>query len=533
MSRARDLADRVLHNRTHEDTEGGRESIVTFKGEQSGGEISTLAQIQASHDGTSDDEKADLIFKTNDGSDGASPTTRMVIDSAGDVGIGAASSYGRLSIFDDNSDIAMDANGSGQLHIDGNGYGFGVALNADGAQIYTNSASRDIIFGTNETERMRITDGDVGIGTSSPSLGSSGKGLHLKGPSGNSTVLKIDSTTTSQEAQLQLTVDGTDKFRIAADNSTNLKFVHSGIAERMRIDSSGNLMVNGTVSNPAFSNTANQISLRGDVGTVEASRDGGACLQLNRGSSNGDIAIFRTGGTTIGQVGSVASDLFICSGTAGHNGLRMHVDGILPTDHNGNINNNDADLGHISYKFDDIYAHNGTIQTSDERQKQQIASLTNAEMTAAKAISKLFKTFKWNDSVAEKGDSARTHTGVIAQQVEQAMTDAGLDIGKYAFFTDSTCWEFKTQYPAVEAVEAKDAVYDDDGNLVSEAVEGVEGRDAYEQIDFASTKEDAPEGATELNVKGIRYPELLAFIGAATEQRLTSIESRLDALEAE
>jgi len=85
MSRARDLADRVLHNRTHEDTEGGRESILTFKGEQSGGEISTLAQIQASHDGTSDDEKADLIFKTNDGSDGASPTERLRIDSAGSI----------------------------------------------------------------------------------------------------------------------------------------------------------------------------------------------------------------------------------------------------------------------------------------------------------------------------------------------------------------------------------------------------------------------------------------------------------------
>lgn len=89
MSRARDLADRVLHNRTHEDTEGGRESIVTFKGEQSGGEISTLAQIQASHDGTSDDQKADLIFKTNDGSDNAAPTTAMVIDSAQNVGINA------------------------------------------------------------------------------------------------------------------------------------------------------------------------------------------------------------------------------------------------------------------------------------------------------------------------------------------------------------------------------------------------------------------------------------------------------------
>jgi len=88
MSRARDLADRVLHNRTHEDTDGGRESIVTFKGEQSGGEISTLAQIQASHDGTADDQKADLIFKTNDGSDNAAPTEVMRIDSSGQVGIG-------------------------------------------------------------------------------------------------------------------------------------------------------------------------------------------------------------------------------------------------------------------------------------------------------------------------------------------------------------------------------------------------------------------------------------------------------------
>ena len=90
MSRARDRADGVLHNRTHEDTEGGRESLITFKGEQSGGEISTLAQIQASHDGTSDDEKADLIFKTNDGSDGASPTSALFINSDQNVGIGGS-----------------------------------------------------------------------------------------------------------------------------------------------------------------------------------------------------------------------------------------------------------------------------------------------------------------------------------------------------------------------------------------------------------------------------------------------------------
>ena len=77
-----------LKNTTHEDTDGGRESKITFQGEQSGGEQSVLAQIQASHDGTSDDQKGDLIIRTNDGSDGTSPTERLRIDSDGRTIIG-------------------------------------------------------------------------------------------------------------------------------------------------------------------------------------------------------------------------------------------------------------------------------------------------------------------------------------------------------------------------------------------------------------------------------------------------------------
>ena len=75
----------TIINNTHEDTDGGREGKVIFKGQQSGGEESTLAEIRGSHDGTSDDEKGDLIFKTNDGSDGASPTERLRIDSNGSI----------------------------------------------------------------------------------------------------------------------------------------------------------------------------------------------------------------------------------------------------------------------------------------------------------------------------------------------------------------------------------------------------------------------------------------------------------------
>lgn len=73
----------TLHNTTEEDGDAGRESMIDFRGEQSGAEITTLARIRAQHDGAADDQKGDLIFYTNDGSDADTPTERMRIDSAG------------------------------------------------------------------------------------------------------------------------------------------------------------------------------------------------------------------------------------------------------------------------------------------------------------------------------------------------------------------------------------------------------------------------------------------------------------------
>jgi len=183
----------------------------------------------------------------------------------------------------------------------------------------------------------------------------------------------------------------------------------------------------------------------------------------------------------------------------------------------GNTRDNAVALGFGSGRFDQIFATNGTINTSDEREKQNIASLTSAEITAATAINKLFKTYKWKDRVASKGDNARTHIGVVAQQVETAMSDAGLDASKYSFWCSDTWWETQTEVAAVEADEEN----------------AIKAKDAYTKISVYKTEDEAPEGATERNRKGIRYPELLAFVGAATEQRLTSIEARLTALEAE
>jgi hypothetical protein len=286
----------------------------------------------------------------------------------------------------------------------------------------------------------------------------------------------------------------------------------------MTLDSSGNLLV-GTTDNTVYNNSGSGTGINlQNFGNIAVARDGNDCMVLNRLNSDGHIAVFNKNGTTVGNIGVYTDRIYLS--VPGH-GIALDASGnsVLPSTETGATLDNTVDLGASSGRYDDIYATNPTIQTSDANEKQQIASLTDAEITAAKAISKLFKTFKWNDKVAEKGDAARTHAGVIAQDVQQAMTNAGLDAGNYAFFISSTWWETQTEVPAV------DEVVDEDGNVITEA------KEAYTRIDTYATLEEAPEGATERTRLGIRYPELLAFIGAATEQRLASIEARLDALE--
>jgi hypothetical protein len=84
----------TIHNTTEEDGAGGREGKLIFEGEQSGGELTTLGEIEFSHDGTSDDEKGKFILRLNDGSDGTSPTDVITALSNGSVGIGQTTDLG-------------------------------------------------------------------------------------------------------------------------------------------------------------------------------------------------------------------------------------------------------------------------------------------------------------------------------------------------------------------------------------------------------------------------------------------------------
>ena len=97
-------------------------------------------------------ESGDTLEVTSNATVGGTFSVTGVTGLDGNVNIG------------NNQDINMDNSASGQIHIDGVGYNGAIALNASGMNIYTNSASRPLIFGVNETEVCRITTGGLAIG---------------------------------------------------------------------------------------------------------------------------------------------------------------------------------------------------------------------------------------------------------------------------------------------------------------------------------------------------------------------------------
>ena len=178
----------------------------------------------------------DLRFRTQ-GSD------RMTITSDGNVGIGTSSPSSKLDIVHNNNNPLRLENSTGvnvKIQLEDNATRQG--------EIALNTGSFTFSSGTGSvTERMRIdSSGNVGIGTSNATP-SNGEGMCL---SSGSTITRLDirnSTTgdaTGDGTSLQL--NGND-FTIENREAGYVAFSTS-LTERMRIDSSGNLLVGTTSS---------------------------------------------------------------------------------------------------------------------------------------------------------------------------------------------------------------------------------------------------------------------------------------------
>ncbi|MBQ0114184.1 MAG: tail fiber domain-containing protein [Bacteroidales bacterium] len=150
---------------------------------------------------------------------------------------------------------------------------------------------------------------------------------------------------------------------------------------------------------------------------------------------------------------------------------------------------NSTTLGDASHLWKEVFAANAIINTSDERQKQDIDVIDERVFKAWEKVN--FVQYKFKSSVEEKGENARIHFGLIAQKVKEAFESEGLDGFKYGLL----CYdEWEDEYENEEVTDEQ-AVYDEDGNEIVPAKTHIEKK--------LVTKAG--------NAYGIRYSEALAL----------------------
>jgi hypothetical protein len=134
-------------------------------------------------------------------------------------------------------------------------------------------------------------------------------------------------------------------------NGTQISFETAG-AERMRIDSSGNLLVGKSSAGGVATVGA---ELRGSAGYVISTASSDKAGWFGRNTTDGDIVGFYKDGTAVGSIGSVAGqDIVIGSGSAS---LRFLSSGpaIQPRNADGTANNDAIDIGLSGNRFKDLY----------------------------------------------------------------------------------------------------------------------------------------------------------------------------------
>ena len=429
-----------------------------------GGGFDTAAIIGRSDAAAaSGDAPGFLTFHTSDdGSEGLAE--RMRISSAGSVGIGVVPEswytggslkalqvggstalfnlFGTRTVLADN--FYLQAGTGADKYITTNEATQYIQEN--GTHVWKHAPSGTADATISFSESMRIdSSGKVGISTSIPGSFNAGANNLVVGSGSGSEGITIYG---GNESNIFF-ADGTAGSaayvgRIEYSHSVNNMLFYVNNANAMTIDDSGSLLVGTTDASIWNNTTGNGINLNGGLGLIASARTNAEPLMINRMGTDGEIIKLNKDGATVGSIGSSSGYLL-----AGSTNLGLYYNGattqIYPvnTATSGNLDGT-TDLGRTTARFKDIYATNGTIQTSDRNEKQDIEALSDAEQRVAVATKGLLRKFRWKSSVEEKGDEARTHFGIIAQDLQAAFAAEGLDAGDYAMFINSTWTDEET-----------------------------------------------------------------------------------------
>jgi hypothetical protein len=228
-----------------------------------------------------------------------------------------------------------------------------------------------LTFRTSFTERLRIdSSGNVGIGRTPDTVYSGSLQLALGNASqlatstaGNPSLTITDNSylnasgnhvykTTNPSTRLEQ-YNGTLTFSNAASGTAGATISY---AERMRIDSSGNLLVGKTALDNSTAGT--RINSDGSASFVK----NGNLLYLNRNTTDGDIVTFAKDNTTVGSIGTSAETMYVSSAQAG--GMKFtYLNStnalMIPVTTAGSNADATHDLGYSSSRFRDLYLSGG------------------------------------------------------------------------------------------------------------------------------------------------------------------------------
>jgi hypothetical protein len=216
------------------------------------------------------------------------------------------------------------------------------------------------------------TSGNVGIGTTDPStprkfdvLGNASDTYSTSNSITDNVIARFRNGSDSSSAQryggislesgnAQFALQTVQTGTYVGDLTFKTRTGSSSYSERMRIDSSGNLLVGKTSSTSSILGC----ELSTD-GRAMLTRNGGLSLLLNRTSSDGTILEFRKDNSVVGSIGTRSNSIYIGLGDTGIS-FTSNDDAVYPVNPSGLVTRDAAiDLGVDTVRFKDLYLSGG------------------------------------------------------------------------------------------------------------------------------------------------------------------------------